>query len=156
MQVRILRLEPMRVAYSHAVGAEPEKASWEIMEKWAKAKGLLDGTRPYRIFGHNNPNPSGGDPIYGYDFLLTVDEEVEPEGEIGVKRLAGGLYAATLIPLGTGDGSHISDAWMELHQWVEASAFRRGSHQWLEEQLTVTAADGSQELLLDLYYPLEG
>lgn len=156
MQVRILRLEPMRVAYSHAVGAQPEAASWEKLERWARAAGLMDGVVPYRIFGHNNPSPSGGNPVYGYDFLMAVDAEVRPEGEIAVKQMPGGLYATALCPLGKGDGSHIPAAWMSLHRWVEASPYRRGSHQWLEERLVVVNPDGSEDIVLDLCYPIEG
>ena len=62
LDVRIVELEPMRVASFHAFGESPElKASKKLVD-WAKPKGLLDAKGTHRIFGFNNPDPSPGSP----------------------------------------------------------------------------------------------
>ncbi len=43
--------------------------------------------------------------------------------------------------------------WKTLHDWVEASDYRSGSQQWLESARDPRAPE--EELVLDLYYPIE-
>ena len=81
LEIRIVELEPLRVACVNAYGASPEQDSWQSMETWAKPKGLLE-VPGLRTFGYNNPNPSPGTPNYGYDFWITVGPEIEAEGEM--------------------------------------------------------------------------
>ena len=93
LDVKIVKLEPMCVASFHGFGNEPEMIAWEKMSNWAKAKGMKDGS--FRIFGFNNPDPTPGSPNYGYEFWITVGEDVESDGEAEVKAFPGGLYAVS-------------------------------------------------------------
>jgi hypothetical protein len=70
LDVRIVTLEPMRVASAHAYSASPEGEAWDKLIAWAKPKGLLEDATAHRIFGFNNPNPSPGTPNYGYEFWI--------------------------------------------------------------------------------------
>ena len=96
LDVKIVKLEPMRVGSVYGFGDSQEKLAWEKLIGWAEAKGLLRSGE-YRIFGFNNPNPSPGSPNYGYEFWMVVGQDVEPEGEIAAKDFAGGLYAVTRV-----------------------------------------------------------
>ena len=149
MDVRIVKLEPMRVASAHAHSASPEGEAFDKLASWAKPKGLTDDLKTHRIFGFNNPNPSAGSPNYGYEFWMVVDQDVEPEGEIAAKDFAGGLYAVTRV---TGV-QNIHNKWQELVAWLEDSKYSGASHQWLEEHLSPlgTAFD---DQILDLYAPI--
>ena len=42
LDVRIERLEPMRVATAHAMSETPERDAWEKLRAWAEHKGLFD------------------------------------------------------------------------------------------------------------------
>ena len=42
LDVRIVKLEPMRVASLWGYGPEPETIAWEKLRAWADPKGLLD------------------------------------------------------------------------------------------------------------------
>ena len=55
MDVRIVELEPMRVAFTRAVSSSPEKDAWATLEAWAEKNGLLDDPGKLKVFGFNNP-----------------------------------------------------------------------------------------------------
>ena len=58
LNVRIVRLAPMRVASAYGFGPSPEEIAWQTLLDWAKAGGLLDVEPAPRFFGFNNPNPA--------------------------------------------------------------------------------------------------
>ena len=150
INVRIVKLEPQRVAMSYGFGSGPENIAWEKMLAFVKAKNLDKDGQAHRYFGFNNPNPAPGSPNYGYEQWITVDPAVEAEGDIEIKSFGGGLYAVTRTKL-----SVITDTWMQLAGWREKSPYRFGSHQWLEEAISDPVAkpiDGDWEF--DLYLPI--
>ena len=130
LEVRIVRLDPMAVAYTHGFGPQPEGLAWDALLPWAKSKGLLDDLKVARFFGFNNPNPSPGSPNYGYEQWIVVKAGMEPEGDVKIKDFHGGLYAVTRCRLGD-----IGAAWKRLAAWREDSPYKWGQHQWLEECL---------------------
>ncbi|MDY0019294.1 MAG: GyrI-like domain-containing protein [Anaerolineae bacterium] len=149
LEVRIVKLEPMRVASVYGFGASPEGEAIGKLAAWAGPKGLLDVPGQHRIFGFNAPNPSAGSPNYGYEMWITVGPEVEPDGEVRVQEFPGGLYAVTQCK----GVETITATWKRLIAWLTESKYKHADHQWLEEQLTPldTALD---ELTLDLYAPI--
>ena len=153
LEVRIVKLEPMRVASVWGFGNSPEEQAWEKLMTWAKPKGLLDDLEQHRIFGFNNPNPSSGSPNYGYEFWITVGPDVEPEGELRIQEFLGGLYAVTRCEVRGEAHNTIPETWKRLIKWLVDSQYKQASHQWLEEHLgpVDTSLD---ELLLDLYAPI--
>ncbi len=156
LQVRIVELEPMRVASAHAYSASPEGDAWTRLIAWAEPRRLLDDPDTHRIFGFNNPDPSPGSPNYGYEFWIVVGPEVEPEGDIKIKDFSGGLYAVTRCEV-KGNPEVIPNTWKALISWREESKYRYAHHQWLEEH--IVSADAVPEegwFVLDLYMPIVG
>lgn len=147
--VRIIELKPMRVAYFRAESPSPEMDAWNNMMRWAEDKGLtrLSTTR---YFGFNNPGPTEGNPIYGYEVWVTAADNAEvPEG-MEVKEFQGGLYAVTSTFL-----YEITERWRALAEWVDTSDYRMGSHQWLEENISPIDTWGTGKTQIDLYCPIE-
>jgi DNA gyrase inhibitor GyrI len=149
MDVRIVRLEPVRVAAVLGFGASPEGLAWDKMNAWLKATRLLEDGQAHRFFGFNNPSPSAGSPNYGYEVWVTVDEHVQPEGEMTVKDFPGGLYAVTRCQ----GVDNISPTWQRFARWREESRYHMASHQWLEEHIGELEG-GPEKLVLDLYLPI--
>lgn len=151
--VRIVTLEPMRVASFHGFGNSPEYEAMEKLIAWAKPRGLLTDERKGRVFGFNNPDPSPGSPNYGYEFWLELGPEVSVGDEVEVKRFPGGQYAVLrchALP----DGGNIFDTWQKLATWQAASRYRhRRQRQWLEEHIGPLAVEGG-DFILDLYLPV--
>jgi DNA gyrase inhibitor GyrI len=153
LDVRIVRLEPMRVASFHAFGEGPEDAAWSKLEAWAEPRGFLGDWEQHRVFGFNNPNPSPSSPNYGYEFWMGVGPEVGPADGVNIVAFAGGLYAVSRVgPIGD-PGESIPAAWKKLLMWCEDSKYRPARHQWLEEHIE-TGEPAPDNWTLDLYLPI--
>ena len=155
LDVRIVHLEPMRVAYTLGFGPSPEAQAWDQLFHWIEARGLLQGISAHRFFGFNNPNPTPGSPNYGYEQWVTVDETAQPAGEVHIKEFSGGLYAVARCK----GVDQIYPTWQQLVLWQEDSRYRMASNECLEECLTpqvFLAAGGPDfsELVFDLYHPI--
>ncbi len=151
LEVRIVTLEPMRVASVHGFGESPEQQAWEKLIAWAKPKGLLEDRERHRIFGFNNPDPSPGSPNYGYEFWIAVGPDVEAKGDAEIKNFSGGLYAVTRCK----GVSNITKTWKQLVKWLDESKYKHASHQWLEEHVWPPGKPlDEDELTLDLCAPI--
>jgi DNA gyrase inhibitor GyrI len=130
LEVRIVNLEPMRVAYALGYGESPEEMAWDMIIKWARSKGMLSDLKALKFFGFNNPNPSPGSPNYGYEQWIVIDRDVEVEGDIKTKDFPGGLFVVSRCQL-----SNIGEVWKQLVIWQEDSNYKMGNLQCLEEAL---------------------
>lgn len=152
MQVRIVKLEPMRVASVLGFGQEPENEAWAKLMAWAKPKGLLSDQEHHRIFGFNNPSPTPGSPNYGYEFWIVVGHDAQSEGDVEIKDFPGGLYAAARCDVQDKPYETIPAAWKQLVLWRENSPYKSASHQWLEEH--ISGQDTGGDWIMDLYLPI--
>lgn len=148
LNVRIVRLEPLRVASALGFGPSPESLAWEKILAWAEQNGAL-GDAQARWFGFNNPSPSAGSPNYGYEQWMTVGPEAQASADAQIKEVPGGLYAVTRC-----EGlPSIEELWQALSRWREGSGYAWGGHQWLEECLTPDAS-ALEDYVFDLYLPI--
>jgi DNA gyrase inhibitor GyrI/DNA-binding HxlR family transcriptional regulator len=159
LDVRIVGLEPMRVASVRAVSETPERDAWAKMRAWAEPKGLLKDMEAHPVFGFNNPDPSPGSKEYGYEFWIRIGPEMEPEGDVEVKEFEGGLYAVTECNLKEELESEFFrkegylETWKRLTDWVTSSQYEWGKHPCLEKSHDPKATE--DDLILDLYCPIE-
>ena len=149
LEVKIVKLEPMRVISFHGFGEEPENIAFQQLRGWAGPRGLLDEPLKTRVFGFNNPDPSPGSPNYGYEVWVEIKEGMEIEEGLTIKDFDGGLYGVTRI-VGV---EHIGPGWGGLVAWRESSKYKCGNSQWLEQSLTPGEVP-LEELTLDLYIPI--
>lgn len=150
LEVRIINLEPMRVASAYGFGGQPETIAWEKILNYAERQGIED-LAEHRFFGFNNPSPSPGSPNYGYEQWITVGPEAEGDEEIEIKDFPGGLYAVTRC-----EGlQNITEIWKQLAIWREDSQYQQAHHQWLEECFT-PRAESLEDFVFDLYAPIAG
>ena len=150
LDVRIVKLEPMRMASAYGFGPSPEGLAHEKMTAFLKAKNMLAGYgTKHRHFGFNNPNPSPGSPNYGYEIWVEIEPEVQPEGDIRIVDFCGGLYAVTRFE----DLNNIGRVWAELVKWRETSKYREAHHQWLENLINPLETDITK-YVFELYLPI--
>jgi effector-binding domain-containing protein len=149
IKVQIINLKPMRMISAYGFGPEPEGIAWNKLKAFAIGKGLYNNDDPPSTFGFNNPNPSHGSPNYGYEIWLPADSNVEPEDDLRIIDFSGGLYAVTCFK----NLEKIGQVWGELVKWREASKYRAGHHQWLEELLTSPDIP-PEEFVFNLYLPI--
>jgi len=150
LEVRIVRLEPMRVVSAYGFGSSPEGIASDKMNAFLKSKGMLEGYgKDFISYGFNNPNPSAGSPNYGYEIWVPVPQDVGPEDDIRVVEFEGGLYAVTRVT----NLEKIGQVWGELVTWRENSPYKKAFHQWLEGLLNPKEKDMTK-LTFDLYLPI--
>lgn len=150
--VRIVELEPLRVASVHGFGPEPEMQAWAKLQAWAAPRGYLEDPAHHRIFGFNNPNPSAGSPNYGYEFWIEVGPDVEPEGDVRIVDFRGGAYAVSRVEARGDAYESIPQGWQRLHRWCEEQGLRFGHHQWLEQHIGGPVEE--VDFTLDLHMPI--
>lgn len=154
LDVRIVKLDPMRVASVRVVSESPEVDAWNKLRSWAQPKGFLEDDENHPIFGFNNPNPQPDSNEYGYELWIKVGSDVESEGEIEVKDYPGGLFAVTTCRL-TEDpsGRNVLETWKALLQWVMTSQYKWRKVHELEKVHDPMASE--KDIILDLYLPIE-
>ncbi len=150
LNVKIVKLEPMRVASFHAYGASPELEAASKLMAWVKSQSFPNTPGSYRVFGFNNPDPSPGSPNYGYEFWITVKPDLKPEKGVTIKEFGGGLYGVTRV----NGVQNITPVWKKLAAWRAESNYQNGSHQWLEEHIGPLPVS-EENLVLDLYVPIK-
>jgi len=147
--VRIVKLEPMRVAVFYGYSDTPENDAHQQCIAWLKEMGLFDQLNSQRHFGFNNPDPTPGSPNYGYEIWIPVNPDQEIGKNVKTKEFSGGLYGVTSCE----SLSTIGKDWKRLIAWREASQYNPGSHQCLEELLT-KYEEGEEDYRFDLYIPI--
>ena len=127
--VRIVRLPAMTIASYRAVSTTPENDCSEVFNKFVLENKLhkRDG---YRFFGFNNPSPSEGNPVYGYEMWVTIPSDFNVPEPLVKKQFDGGLYASISTQM-----NEIGERWQLLHDWCKNNEEYDVdfSFQWLEE-----------------------
>ena len=153
--VKIVKLEPMRVAYTHVISKTPEKDAWDTLLAWAKPRGYFDNLGKHTTFGYNNPPPTNPSTPqgeeYGYELLVNIGSDVAPEGDVKAKEIPGGLYAVARAK----GVWNIFQTWVSLHEWVSTTDYKidEENEPGLEECITPFARE--DEMIFDLYLPIK-
>ncbi|HAN20345.1 MAG: MerR family transcriptional regulator [Clostridiales bacterium GWF2_36_10] len=111
--VRVLHLPPCTIASSHFIGENPELNAGNQLKDFILNSSLYQIKPDARVFGFNHPNPSQSSPYYGYEFWVTIPEDMEVSAPLQKKHFKGGLYAAHMIQMGN------FNEWEWLCKWVE-------------------------------------
>jgi len=154
--VRIVRLPAMTVASYCATSTTPEEDCSKVFNKFVLESNLhiRDG---YRYFGFNNPSPTEGNQIYGYEMWVTIPEDYSVSEPMMKKQYNGGLYASVSTKM-----NEIGERWQALHEWCKNSKDYDVdfSHQWLEEcsmdfERFISDDVSDNEKQLDLMHPIK-
>lgn len=151
--VRIVKLPPMTVASYRAESTTPEADCAAVMNSFIFAHSLHKRAG-FRHFGFNNPSPSEGNPVYGYEIWVTIPEEMDVPAPFEKRYFSGGLYASAPTTL-----QEIGERWMQLYHWAKNSEEYDVdfSFQWLEEcvdfEAFISAPEAKKQL--DLLEPIK-
>ena len=153
MGVRIQHLEPIRVAFMRHVGPySTVGATWDKFVPYLGKEGRLSGDTRFIGICHDDPAVTPADKIR-YDACVSVDGTFEPVGDIGVQVLAGGDYAMTTH---FGPYPKLGDTYAQLlGQWLPRSGRELRSTPCFEIYLNDPQSTDPEELLTDIYAPLE-
>lgn len=158
---RIIYLPPCTVAASHYIGKSPEDEAGRRLDEFVRGTELHKRKPDLRVYGFNNPSPSDEAAEYGYEFWVTIPEDLEVPPPLEKKRFAGGLYAAHCITMGD------FQEWQLLWQWGQQNGRYKidirepfGMGGCLEEHLNIysyyqTARETAKVHQLDLLLPVK-
>ncbi len=127
--VRIVKLPSMTVASYRAESTTPEDDCSKVFNKFVLENNLHERS-DFRFFGFNNPSPSDGDPVYGYEMWVTIPDGFDVPEPLEKKQFNGGLYASISTHM-----NEIGERWRLLYNWCKNNEKYdvNFSIQWLEE-----------------------
>lgn len=151
IEVKIVHLEPVRVASFPMYGPEPEDEGKQKVAAWMKQVGL--DPEKTRIFGFDTTGLSAASPNRGYEYWVELPAGFQA-GDVPVKQFSGGKYAVYRIPKFGNPWETIPSSWQALVMWQEDSAHKMGKAQCLEHLIPMGDLPES-ECPMDLYLSIE-
>lgn len=136
--MRILYLPPATVAASHYFGESPEHNAGMQLDEFVKKVQLHKIKPDLRVYGFNNPTPVANE-TYGYEFWVTIPDDMEVPAPLQKKSFAGGLYAAHCIKMG------------DFHEWEWLIQWLNNNNEYEYEQREPSGMQGSLEEHLNAY-----
>ncbi len=153
MQVTVKKLEPVRVAFLRHVGPYSEcGATWDKLLPGLGARGLLGAGTIFLGLCHDDPEVTPAEKIR-YDACVSIDDDFEPEGDVGVQTIAAGDYAVTTH---AGPYDKLGDTYAGLFErWMPTSGREPRSAPCMEIYLNDPDSTDPADLLTDVHVPLE-
>jgi len=153
MDVRIENIEPMRVASVRHVGPYIEcDPAWQKLCAWAGPKGLFGPGVKMIGISYDDPEVTAPEKIR-YDACITVDDTVEPEGDINVQVIPGGEYA---VATHRGPYTKLIETYGKLYgEWAPQSGRVVKPAPCFEIYRNDPESTPPEELITDVYIPLE-
>ena len=112
--VRIVHLPAATVAAARYFGPDPEDHAGLMIADFTREH-MLWKTGDVRLYGFNSPNPPPEGGEYGYEFWVTIPDDMDVPEPLEKKRLEGGTYAAHAIKMGD------FHEWQWLFKWANES-----------------------------------
>ena len=153
MDVRIEKIEPMKVAFVRNIGPYEEcEVAWKKLCDWAGPRGLFGPKTDMLGISYDNPEVTPPEKIR-YDACISVDDTVQPEGEVGIQEIRGGEYAVTTHK---GPYGKLAETYSRLFgEWASQSGRVLSSGPCLEFYRNDPGRTPPEELITDIYVPLE-
>lgn len=153
MDVEIVEVGPKRLACVRNVGPYEEAGkAWEKLGAWACPKGLFLPDTEYLGFSHNDPGTVPASELR-YDACLTVADDVEGEGDVQIRRFAGGTYGKYLHK---GPYEGLKQVYYDLYtKWLPASGREPRPEPPFDKCLNDPHSTPPEELLTEVHIPLK-
>ena len=153
MEVRIERLDPMRVAFARHVGPYNEVGkAWDTVCEKLGREGLLGPNCRFIGLSYDDPEVTSPEKIR-YDACVTVGDDFTAEGDVGVQTIPGGEFA---VVTHEGPFEKLSQTYAALFgQWLPSSGRELQSEPSLEIYLNDPDSTDPEDLLTDIYARLE-
>ncbi len=141
--VRIIYLPPATVAAAHYIGEGPEGPSSDMLHEFISNSNLIEIYPAARCYGFNHPNPDmREDGKYGYEFQVTIPDDMDVPAPLEKKRFDGGLYAAYMILMDEIAGigwNRLFEGWLKNHKLWDSNMSPSGENMngLLEEHLNI-------------------
>ncbi|MBX2873033.1 MAG: AraC family transcriptional regulator [Saprospiraceae bacterium] len=153
-QIEVKPLPEMKLLGIMQIGEfEKMESLFESLMKWSAQKGILNpyGFKVITIY-HDNPNVTQLEKTR-FSACITVDEEIEGEGEIRALTIEKGSYAVGRFEI---DAAEIPKAWQSMLVWVLENDYRFRDGDYFEAYLNDHKTHPEQKFLIEINIPVEG
>ena len=113
--VRIVHLPAATVAAAHFIGDDPEDKAGKMIADFVRENRVWEKFPGLRLYGFNHPNPIDETGFHGYEFWVTIPDDLEVTPPIQKKHFPGGTYCAHMIQMGN------FHEWAWLDEWVRTN-----------------------------------
>lgn len=153
MKVKVMEFESVKVAYVRHVGPYNQCCTaWEKLCAWAGPRGLLQPGCRFLGLCYDDPEVTPPEKIR-YDACITIDDDIEPEGEIGMQTISKGTYAMITH---FGPYENLSKTYCQLcGQWAPENGYEIASKPTIEIYQNSPEDTDPKELITDVHVPLE-
>ncbi len=123
--VEVKEFSPMTLAYIRYTGRYQGDAGlfqrlWDKLFRWAGPRDLVRPETKFLALYHDDPELTDEN-LLRVSIGLSVEEDIDPSGDIGLMQLDGGKYASTRFRLGPLD---YGEAWRWVYSvWFPASGY---------------------------------
>lgn len=152
MDVRIVDLEPRRVAFCRHIGPyEGVHGVWADIMSWAHQNGLVGRTT--EVFGltYDDPHVTEPDRIR-YDACVVVNDDVQPVGSVGVQEVSFGRCA---VFRHKGAYDRLDESYKKFFvDWLMESGYELRDYPSMNVHVNHPHDTPTDELLTDVYVPL--
>lgn len=155
LKPKIKEIKEKNVIYIRSIGdynGEQTGQTWEKVCDFAQKKRLFGFKTEMIGISHDDPNITETDKLR-YDACITVRKEVDPEGEVGFKAIAGGRYA---IFEHRGPYSKFNETYNAIYKkWLPESNEKLRDLPCFEKYLNDPNKVKPEKLLTEIYIPIE-
>ncbi len=153
MNVSIKTMPPMRVAFMRHVGPYVGcGATWDRLLMVLGKDGVLGSNTLFVGICHDDPEVTAPENLR-YDACVTVGNNFAAQGDIGVQTVAGGEYA---VMTHFGPYAKLGESYNRLlGQWLPRSGRALRSSPCFEVYLNSPESTAPEDLITDIYVPLE-
>lgn len=148
-------LKPKKVIFVQSIGnysGSGTARAWEKVSEFAQRKKLFGWKTEFIGVSHDDPHITDTEKLR-YDACITVAKEVTPEGEIGVREIAGGKFA---VFMHKGPYENFQKTYNAIFkQWLPASGQELRNAECFEKYLNSPQKTKPENLKTEIYIPVE-
>lgn len=154
-KAKILNLEEKQVIYTKLQGSYAQldfSGAWKKLWSVVKGQQLFTAGIEHIGISHDDPNLTEPDKIR-YDACLVLHKEARPEGEVGVKTLAGGNFAMFHY---TGSYSRLDEVYDHIfNDWLLHSSYELRDEPVREKYRNNPERTVESKLKTEIYLPIK-
>jgi AraC family transcriptional regulator len=153
LEPEIRQIDEMKVIYIQAIGDYNNVGTaWGRLCEFAGRKGLLGPDTQMFGLSHDDPDITETSKLR-YDACLALDRDIEPEGEVGVKTVAGGKYA---VFVHKGPYADLNKSYNDIFRnWLPKSNCEPGNSAPIEIYLNDPEKVKSEDILTEICIPVQ-
>lgn len=154
MTPEIRTVDPMNVLFVRRTGPYYQAAgeAFGVLCQFAGPRGLLGPMSRMIGISHDDPHVTD-ESKFRYDACVTIDHEVKPEGDVGLKTIAGGKYA---VFLHAGPYERFQQTYDQIFKnWLPGSGERLREEPCFELYLNSPDQVKPEDLRTEIWLPIQ-